>query len=70
MIPTKWEYKVLSTKDHDYISLERELNKLGSDGWEIMAGNYTTKGRSSASGHAEQVETVILKREKVKDAGA
>ena len=33
---TNWEYKVVGNIDN--LSLEQELNKLGKEGWEVVAG--------------------------------
>ena len=43
---SKWEYQVLKLKtevgfwsgtDFDAVALEKELNRLGSDGWEVIS---------------------------------
>lgn len=58
----KWEYKILNLKTKGVTNLvlskedEEELNKLGDEGWEVVASAPTVNGRTICC---------ILKREKL-----
>ena len=66
---TKWEYKVLNVNKYyqnwsiDCKGLEKELNELGSKGWETMGVGGA--GAGSNGGDRFFYSTIILKREKV-----
>jgi hypothetical protein len=61
----KWEYKVLAptggTKD-----LEKTLNELGADGWEVTGspGKYMGEARTAKGSFAAEASIIICKRPK------
>lgn len=54
----RWEYKCIRVS-HDNSVLEKELNELGSQGWELMG---TTQIHSNFSSHNPTI--LIFKKEK------
>jgi hypothetical protein len=34
---TKWEYKILNSNNQSLLTREAEMNKLGQEGWELVA---------------------------------
>ncbi len=52
--PQQWEYKILSAYASD--TLQRELNELGKDGWELV------NGQRHAHENGQTIDTFYLKR--------
>ncbi|RPI90352.1 MAG: DUF4177 domain-containing protein [Planctomycetaceae bacterium] len=57
--PTRlvWEYKVVRVN-------EEELNRLGAEGWEVVAAYGDVKGQSAGMRAINTIERTILKRPK------
>ena len=61
----KWEYKVTTMSEFDERA-EKELNKLGEEGWELVGAPGVVSARPQPQGSAGTSTTVklILKRAK------
>ena len=64
-VAPKWEYKVATMSEFDERT-EKELNKLGEEGWELVGAPGVVSARPSPQGSAGTTTTVklVLKRAK------
>jgi hypothetical protein len=51
MTTPQWEYRVETIKNPDVGSLQDRLNKLGADGWELVAVTSTVKTMVNLTGN-------------------
>jgi hypothetical protein len=50
-----WEYKVVSSNSVRNDELDRLLNKLGDEQWELVSSTYTAPGDGSGNNHTRYV---------------
>jgi hypothetical protein len=64
---TKWEYRIVVMEDTQDIGTEKELNRLGNEGFEVAFVTSSHRSRSNARGTSSDASPIVyytLKRVK------